>query len=236
MNMKSLMQNLKMPFLLKNPKISNNIKKILGLDSYYRIQLENWLAQIDIEGGTVLDIGGSLKPVKGRTRLWEADEYYILDSRLQNRVEPDFNLDLNSLVRYPKRAWRYGVEEGVLPAKLTSLKPNTIFCLEVMEYVLSPQNAVSFMYDLLGGKGNLYITFPSIYPVHEPSAHDYLRYTKAAITKLLKDAGFSTWEITPRKATRGKSALLDFYVREKMKGVKDEEVLCEIGYLVRAFK
>ena len=40
-------------------------------------QLEDWIKTLDVSG-SVLDIGGSQNPIKGRTKSWDVNEYKIL--------------------------------------------------------------------------------------------------------------------------------------------------------------
>lgn len=185
--------------------------------SIYRDQLENWLKLISVKANAVLDVGGLAKPVKDRVHSWEVDKYEILDNcaETQNK-KPDFFYDLNNLVDLDK-------------------KYDVVFCLEVMEYIYNPIQALENINSFLRENGTLYMSFPAIYPVHNPQEIDYLRYTKEAIIKLLSETGFSEWEITPRVATEGANHLLNFYSLEGMHPVKNRTIL-DIGYMVKAKK
>ena len=188
--------------------------------SYYRQQLEDWLKTIDVKADRVLDIGGGANPVKGRTKSWEVREYEIVDNNAEGEfVEKHNFIDLNKPY------------QGGLP-----YDNDIIFCLEVFEYLFRPLLALKTIHLLLKKGGIVYISFPSIYPVHNPKEIDYLRYTKFAIEKLLKVAGFTQWEIRPRVATEGRQALSAFYSLEKMHPVKNDPVIYDIGYLVEAHK
>lgn len=198
-------------------------KKILGIsDSCFRTQLEDWLKTIDVKAKTVLDIGGGLKPVHSRTKSFEVKKYMVLDNNLEGNFHPDFYADLNNLSEKATK-------------KLKGLSFEVIFCLEVMEYIYNPLSTLKFIYNLLEKSGVLYISFPSIYPPHEPIKNDYLRYTKQGIIMLLKKSGFSKIKVFPRVATHGKKDLKSFYKKEKMKGV-NKDVIFDIGYMVIAYK
>jgi len=80
--------------------------------SFYRKQLEDWLAQLDVRG-SVLDIGGGQMNVKSRVRRWDAESYRVLDL-------PDW--DLQTKWQNPPTA-------------------DIVFCLETIEYVINPMTA-----------------------------------------------------------------------------------------------
>ena len=104
-------------------------------------------------------------------------------------------------------------------------------------YILNnPFQAIENLASFLKEGGIAYISFPTIYPVHNPPSIDYLRYTKNGVEKLLKEGGFSTWEITPRIATNGVEALARFYSLEGMHPVKNDRVIFDIGYLCKVIK
>ena len=103
-----------------------------------------------------------------------------------------------------------------------------------MEYIYKPDMVLKFFHDVLAPGGILYISFHTIYPVHQPYKYDSLRYTKWGIINLLKDAGFSKWEITTRVATQGLKELKTFYKKEKMFALKKSNLPYDIGYFVKA--
>jgi SAM-dependent methyltransferase len=189
--------------------------------SYYRDQLERWLETISISADNVLDIGGAANPVKNRVKSWDVKHYMIADNLLETPKDPSipvFEYDLN--------------EEGIVD----ETDWDVIFCLEVFEYIYDPVTALDNIQTMLGSEGIAYISFPSIYPVHEPKENDYMRFTRHGIVRLLDTVGFSEWSILPRIATIGKEALGQFYSLEGMHPVKHDDVIYHIGYLVEACK
>jgi len=112
---------------------------------------------------------------------------------------------------------------------------DVIFCLEVAEYLYDPLSAIRNMWFMLKKEGKLYMSFPAIYPVHNPAGIDHLRYTRFGVEALLTKAGFYKLKITPRVATAGKESLAAFYRQEGMHPVKDS-VVYDIGYMVEAEK
>jgi len=186
--------------------------------SFFRTQLEDWLKTIDVKANRVLDIGGGANPVKGRTRSWKVKEYMILDNEAERmRVKPDLTGDMNKHTAY----------HNVWPAW------DVIFMLEVMEYIYMPYIALVNVFLMLAPNGIAYISFPFVYPWHEPKEIDYLRYTSQGVKKLLEVAGFSKWNIKPRI---DKSGLLEqFYHADGMHPAKRERHDVT-GWLVEAKK
>lgn len=186
--------------------------------SYYREQLETWLKHIVVKADSVLDVGGSAGPVNKRVASWDVKKYEILDNLVEvPKADPTYKLDIN------------------YPIKLNT-SYDIIFCLEVMEYVFNPVLALMNIYLLLKTQGIAYISFPSIYPVHNPKEIDSLRYTYQGIIRILGASGFSKWEVTPRIATQGRAALGEFYHREGMHPVRNDNCIYDIGYLIKCYK
>ncbi len=194
--------------------------------SYFRQQLENWLKTIDIIADRVLDVGGGANPIKGRTKTWKVKEYKIFDNELEKaKSKPDYKGDLNIEITLNPIIQKICWEDGFF---------DIIFCLEVMEYIWDPRTAVKNLWLMLKECGILYISFPFIYPIHEPKEYDYLRYTYFGIVKLLESAGFKKWEIWPR-IEDGNIKIRDWFASEKMHLAKDFNHSI-IGYLVKAIK
>lgn len=202
--------------------------------SYYRQQLENWLKRIRVNTDRVLDIGGASNPARGRVQTYQVDETVFFDNGAEEaKVEYmpfDINLPLEQLPAY------YVGNPTIDVKKNSVYNFNVVFCLEVFEYVWNPVQAIKNIYDLMSNDSVAYISFPSIYPVHNPVEIDSLRYTKNVIQKYLKDAGFTDFKITPRIATEGLHALREFYSKEGMHPVRGSDLPYDIGYLVEARK
>lgn len=191
--------------------------------SYFREKLENWLATIDVTANRVIDIGGASKPVKDRVRSWNVKDYKIADIGAEHPVVENFlTLDLN-----------HRVDEKILK---TSGLFDYAFCLEVFEYIWNPVMALYNIKTFLMIGGTAYISFPTVYPPHNPEGMDYLRYTLDGIEKLLNVAEFRNWTIEPRVATKGLEALKEFYSLEGMHARREDPSIYNIGYLVKALK
>jgi hypothetical protein len=192
--------------------------------SYYRTQLEDWLKTIDVKADRVLDVGGAANPVKGRTKSWEVREYAILDNHNEEpKQKADFLCDIN--IAFPAN----------VPAQQASTeRHDVIFCLEVMEYVYDPLTALKNLNFLLDKKDTLYITFPLVYPRHNPVGFDCLRYTEAGAIRLLQNAGFVIDEIKYRYH-KNPELLKTMYAADGMRAARDIDHGVT-GYMIKARK
>lgn len=189
------------------------------MSSFYRQQLETYLSCLDIDAESVLDIGGAANPVKGRVRKWNVKRYDIADNEQEEKakgVGDIFVMDLN----YPT---------------IIGKKYDIVFCLETMEYVFDPVQATQNIATLTRDGGVAYITFPFLYPHHNPVDTDYLRYTRVGVEKLLDVAGFSKSEIEPR-TQMGEKRIQEWYTSEKMHAAKGWPGHDWIGFVVKAVK
>lgn len=193
------------------------------MSSYVRQQLENWLKTIDVKAGRVLDVGGAQLPVKGRTKSWEVSNYEIVDLFDPHQLH-------ESLVH--KRYIIESIESLRFVDVVGSEEADVIFCLEVMEYVLSPRQVFMNLERALKPKGVLYVSFPFIYPHHNPEGKDYLRYTRWGVEKLLTDAGFDIVDLVPRYSNLDLNSVWSGERMHPTKGLNHNEV----GYLVKAIK
>ena len=190
--------------------------------SYYRDQLEAWLKSINIKTDRVLDVGGASNPVKSRVKSWEVAEYLIFDSQLEKPVVPaQYSGDIN-----------ISIACNVVVQELTMKPFDIIFCLEVAEYLWDPATAIKNLGFMLKKGGVLYMSFPFVYPVHAPIGHDYLRYTRYGIIKLMEQAGFDNIEIILRKFKKPEH-IIEAYKSDGMHIKTDADVS---GYLIRAFR
>lgn len=182
--------------------------------SFYRTQLEDYLSKLEVKANNVLDIGGASNPVKNRVASWDVAQYEIADNGLEDG-EYNIQVDLNN----PKSPNYYFYD--------------MIFCLEVYEYIINPIKATEYIYKSLNNEGKAIITFPFIYPLHNPKEHDYLRYTKRGVEKLLEKAGFKDWDIFPRRPRT--DTLQRYYTEDGMRAAKGEDHAVT-GFIVEAYK
>jgi SAM-dependent methyltransferase len=187
--------------------------------SNYRNALESYLKTIDIKADRVLDVGGAALPVKDRVKSWNVGQYKIMDNGLEKGTF-DFSYDVNKFAIQ-------GLNIGTF---------DIVFCLEVMEYVYDPYAAIRNLNVMTKDKGFLYITFPFIYPYHEPKESDFTRYTCDGAARLLGVNGFKIVETTTRKMTDlGNTAWRQFIQAEGMhaaRGVAHNQ----LGWIFKAQK
>jgi SAM-dependent methyltransferase len=185
--------------------------------STYRNTLEAYLKDLHIKAGNVLDIGGGANPAKDRLGSIEYYRYTIADNGLEKTNEVYIQLDLN---------------EGIKDKNFTTF--DVIFCLEVLEYVYRPLLALNTIKYLLSMGGVAYITFPSIYPLHNPEGYDYLRYTHEGFEMLLELCGLDVLERVSRMPTdEGIQHLKDFYRSEGLHARKNTPEIFSMGYIYK---
>lgn len=194
--------------------------------SKYREQLEAYLKTLSVNVERAVDIGGASNPVKKRLGSCKVSDWVYLDNGAEPAVESYIPFDINKPLH--KQMEEIGFNEKFFQF-------DAVFCLEVFEYVFDPVRALQNIYDMMSNDSYAVISFPSIYPVHNPVEIDYLRYTKAGIEYLLKNTGFTKWEIVPRRAT-AVHELQAFYRVEGMHPVRNSELPYHIGYIVKAQK
>jgi len=192
--------------------------------SFYRDQLEEYLGTLIIDAEKVVDVGGWSNPVKDRVDIWNVETYHIFDNGLEQ----------------PKESGLAVRDDYDLSRKYNGMNISDdydiVFCLEVMEYIWRPNIALRNINDVLKKDGILYITFPFIYPVHNPNEYDYLRYTKTGAIKLLNEAGFKILDVIPRTMTpEGQALIRQFRIVEGMHAAKGV-VHNELGVIIKAQK
>lgn len=190
--------------------------------------MEDWLKTIMVRTERVLDLGGASNPVRNRVAKWDVQECVFFDNGSEEAKVSYVPFDIN------KPLTQFG---GFLPQDLDrAFKFDAVFCLEVFEYVYDPMQAMKNIWDLMNNDSVAYISFPAIYPVHNPADIDYLRFTRKSIEKYLELLGFTQVEIKPRVATLGREHLAMFYASEKMHPLRKSNLPYDIGYLVKARK
>ena len=179
------------------------------MSSSYRNSLNNWLANLDVKVDRVLDIGGSQLPLPKRVKSWDVKEYLIADlpNPHKDSPKPDIEMDLNEFY------------------KLSDLIPNRdfdmIFCLEVFDYIWNPAQAIDNIMCLMKKGGTAWVTFVSIYPLHQPVEDDALRYMPGGIRKLAESVGLEIVQMIPRRFETNHWE--QTYRAERMRAAKHED-------------
>lgn len=200
--------------------------------SYYRNQLENWLANISVNSERVLDLGGASNPVRTRVNTWNVEDCVFFDNGAEAAKVDYIPFDINLPVVDQLKGYESYFKK--IEGRPNPFEFDAIFCLEVFEYVWNPVQAITNIWEMMSKDSITYISFPAIYPVHQPWEIDCLRYTQKAIEKYLSLFPFQQIEITPRVATQGKGALSQFYSQEGMHPLRGSQLPYDIGYLVKA--
>lgn len=174
------------------------------MSSSYRLSLDRWLATLKVEAGSVLDIGGAQLPLPKRVKTWDVKKYLIADLHEPHAdsPKPDIEFDLNKTYQSP-------------------LQYDLIFCLEVFDYIYDPVTAMDNIRHCLKPGAGAWVTFPSVYPLHQPIDDDALRYMPGGIRKLAEAVNLEIIQMIPRKPeTRGWQ---DFYKAERMRAAKHQD-------------
>lgn len=123
--------------------------------------------------GSVLDLGGSrqadyLKLIHGASSIKSAN--------LSDNLEIDYRFDFE------------------MPFPLENNLFEGIVCLNVLEHIYNYRNVIKESFRILKEGGQLAGAVPFLYPVHL-SPSDYHRYTKFALERVFKEAGFKEIKI-----------------------------------------
>lgn len=197
------------------------------LGSYYKQQLNDFVAQQRVSAKVVFDIGGAQHPIKGRTASWEVEDYKIVDLEIPH-VElqrPDIVHDMNhELIRQLNH-----------PLSQYKDKVDLIYCLGVFDYVINPNIAMETIKKLLAPDGIAWIEFPFVYPIHNPVEEEGCRYSEGCIRRLAKQAGLNIEEIIYKRPKPDNPYLQLFYQADGMRAARgvDHNV---IGYICKLKK
>lgn len=186
------------------------------MSSSYRLELDKWLSELEVKANRVLDIGGSQLPVKGRTKTWEVNVYEIADlpDPHVGSPKPDIEVDLNS------------PDYQAIDDNLWDL----VFCLEVFDYIWSPKDAFEHIASSMKEGATAWVSFPSVYPLHQPVEDDALRFMPAGIIKLAESVGLTVEQMIKRRPET--NFWETFYRAERMRAAKHEDhqftgLICE---------
>ena len=167
-------------------------------------------------------IGGTLRKLIDRFRRWPLHPQWLLHV---NELRPAWLFDgLDGLVvdvgcaggesaallpptcryvgvDYPVTAASYGTRPQVhadgsrLPFRSKTI--DACLLLDVLEHVRYPDAALDEAARVLRPGGHLVVTIPFLYPIHD-APHDYQRYTRHGLERLLHDRGFRLERMAPR--------------------------------------
>lgn len=144
-----------------------------------RKEVENWLKTKCKAWGKVADVGGIAFPMNSsRVLRWNPDEVVIIDEKKErNGIKTDYLCDLSQPLATQNIQGQFDV----------------VFCIEVMQFMYDPIEALNNINALLKPGGTLYISFHLTHPPMK--GNDYLRYTKQGVECLLTQALFDIKEL-----------------------------------------
>ncbi|MFZ0429385.1 MAG: class I SAM-dependent methyltransferase [Acidobacteriota bacterium] len=94
-------------------------------------------------------------------------------------------------------AWNYGGLDAVADLEAIPLRPgvaDAVLNTQVLEHVPDPAATIREMARILKPGGRLFLTAPQGWHEHQ-QPHDFFRFTRFALEAMLRDGGFSSWEI-----------------------------------------
>lgn len=189
------------------------------MGSYYKKQLNDFVASQHVKAKLLYDIGGSQSPIKGRTASWEVEEYKIIDLN-EPHVEvqhPDIHHDMNTEWQGEKQA-------------------DVIYCLGVSDYIINPNIFMDNIKRMLSDNGYAWVEWPFIYAHHNPIDDEGCRYSHGCIKRLAKQANLEIVEWIWKRPNPSNPYLLNFFSADGMRTAKgfDHNVTGFITKLVKA--
>lgn len=192
------------------------------MGSFYKAQLNDFVASQHVKADLVLDIGGAQHPIEGRTASWDVKQYMIVDLHTPHVTlrSPNIHWDMNE-------SDSCDTEDKVYLGIV-----DLIYMLGVMDYVINPNIAMDNIYRLLKEGGTAWIEFPFVYPIHNPVDDEGCRYSEGCIRRLAKQANLNIEEIIYKRPLPDNPFLRMFYEKDGMRAARgvDHNVT---GYIVR---
>ena len=145
---------------------------MVGINKFLIHNINKKIAQSLPYKGRVIDLGCGTAPYK-EDILTVADEYIGVDweKSYHNTSKVDVQADLTKRLPFDDEY------------------ADTVVSFQVMEHLPEPSFFLSECYRILKSEGNLFITVPFMWHVHE-APYDYYRYTRYGLEYLLKKNGF----------------------------------------------
>lgn len=191
------------------------------MGSYYKAQLNDFVASLNVKADIVLDIGGAQNPIEGRTDGWEVKDYKIVDLAVPHvtKQQPDLIWDMNQAEPTDARVKEYFGQV------------DQVYCLGVFDYVINPNIAMDNLKKLLKPDGFAWVEFPFVYAHHEPVMDEGCRYSEGCINRLANQAGLKITE-TIRKMERS-GLLRRWYSEEGQRMSPNYKYHGVTGFIVR---
>lgn len=173
------------------------------MGSYYKQQLNDFVASQQVKAKLLYDIGGAQSPIKGRTASWEVEEYKIIDLKVPHvqLQPPDIAHDMN-------KVWN-GAEQA-----------DVIYCLGVSDYIINPNIFMDNIRKMMTDDGHAWVEFPYFYCTHNPVEDEGCRYSEGCIDRLAKQAELEITERIYKYPIPGNNHLVDFFIADGMRMAK----------------
>ncbi len=158
-------------------KIFDFIKQVFRGKSIYRIQF-NWQVQKHCRNltGKCLDLAAGKDP--SYHQYWSLENAELINADYNQDKNPDLQIDFNR----------------ELPLEDNSI--DNIFFFNAIYIVKEPEKLMQEIHRVLKKEGRLFIASPFVFnEAKEPN--DYRRLTSQGLEELLKQGGFSDFEIIP---------------------------------------
>lgn len=186
------------------------------MSSSHRNSLNEFLSGLKLDCDTLIDCGGSQEKLPARVKKFNVKNYIILDltEPHANSPKPDIAWDMNDLIdfNYANARGVYGRVKGAA---------DIVTAFELTDYIYLPGNMMRNIAFMLKPGGISYVSYPSVYPLHQPIEDDALRYMPGGIKKLANYAGLEIVEVVKR---RPETDLFEqFYRAERMRAAKHED-------------
>lgn len=187
------------------------------MGSWYKQQLNEWKATLDVKADLVYDIGGAQDPIKGMTKSWDVKHYKIVDLPIPHveKVHPDIELDMNEPM-------------ALIP------QADIVFMLGVMDYVINPNIALQNVSDMLKRDGYAWIEWPFNYATHEPVDQEGCRYSEGCVMRLLDQAGLELVEMIRKMERSG--LLRQWYAAEGQRAARSYPYHGVTGFITKVRK
>lgn len=176
--------------------------------SYYKQQLKDWLSDKEVRSDMVLSVG-NLNDDSKYFKSFEADLVETLD--VEETFAPNKVADMNQDWLSEDLDW-YSRRNAAF---------DDIFTFELWEYIWNPVQALKTCAWLLKPNGRLWVSAPFIYPTHNPTDQDYLRYTEYFWRNIPKKLGWFEVEEYQRRNWADSHGFLTSVGKDGMRPAKE---------------